>query len=116
MTEIARFTMYRGDSKILNITVTDGDGVAVDIDDAERVIFAVFGRDEDTPVLTKALGDGVTVAGNIITVTLDAADTDTLLGNYTFEVEIVDGDGLTSTVIQGTAVFSADLITPESVP
>ena len=116
MTDNARFTMYRGDTKILNVAVTDGSGVNVPIDDATSVTFGLFDKVSLAAVLVKELLDGVTVAGNIATVTILAADSAALLGEYPFEMEVIDASGYTFTVLRGTATVKEDLITPTSVP
>lgn len=99
----------------LQFTVTDEDDTAVDIT-GMTVRFVVARRVDSTPVLstedspqtaTYAL---TTPASGIFTVTLDAADTAGLSGNYRFEAEVEDSGGDKVPVAWGFITFDPALI------
>jgi hypothetical protein len=114
MAENARFTMYRGDTKILKVAVTDGSGANVAIDDAESVTFGLFALTSHELIFVKTLAFGITVAGHVITIAILASDSAGLTGDYLFEVELVDAGGFTYTVLRGTAIVKEDLITSDT--
>lgn len=104
------FTMYAGDTKNIEITVTDESNVAVNLTDAEifwqmaRVIGAV------PSVLSKEIGAGLTVVDAVtgrFDILLDPSDTEGLSGVYHHEVRMIDGDGKVSTILQGTVTLSS---------
>jgi hypothetical protein len=113
MADNARFTMYRGDTKILKVAVTDGSGNSVPVDDAEGVTFGLFALTSHELIFVKTLAYGISVAGSVITIGILASDSAGLAGDYLFEVELVDAGGFTFTVLRGTASVQEDLITPE---
>jgi hypothetical protein len=104
-------TMYRGDTAILTVTVTDSDnGDAAKNITGATVRYVAVRR--GTAYITKTVGSGIvltTPASGILTITLDPADTDDLTpGEYEHEVEITDGDGNVSTVTVGTLTIRKD--------
>jgi hypothetical protein len=118
MTELCEnphITLYRGDSKIVHIRVKDANGDDITtIDQSTEVRFGFFAPDSKDEVFLLNLDDDpvtIMLAGAVITVTIPSSATGVLLGHYLFEAEIVDGDGLKHTVIQGEATVKEDLIT-----
>lgn len=96
-----RLTITRGDTRQLEVTITDPDGTAWT--PPVGVAVAVTGKlrktDADADaVFAKTIGDGVTLAGNVATVTLAAEDTDSLATGTSAQsvycdVQITDDDG-----------------------
>jgi hypothetical protein len=96
-----RLTMTRGDTRQLEVTILDPDGTAWT--DPGGATIAVTGKlrrsdTDDNAIFTKTSGDGVTLAANVATVTLEPEDTDTLgNGNSAVtvycDVQITDADG-----------------------
>lgn len=111
---MAKFTMTAGDSKVLEVTVVDDDGIPVNIS-GTAIRFEMARFASDTPALvTKAIGSGVTIIDGPtgrFDVALDPADTAEFSGSYYYEAEIDDG-GTISTVIRGRATIDAALIRP----
>lgn len=107
--ESPRFTMYGGDDRILNFEVKDEDGEAVDIDTATASIFAMFTA-EGVESFRLTLDDGITLAGNIVTVTIPNATSALLLGEYAFELELTDATDLIHTLAQGSATVKRKYI------
>lgn len=111
----AQSSMYSGDSVPIAVTVTDSEtGAAVDLTGATAT-WALATKPGDTPLATKTSGDGdITIGGddsNVVTVTLEPADTAALDGLYLHEVQLVDGAGAVHTVYQGTIYVRGDIIT-----
>lgn len=109
------FTMYQGDSHILEVTVIDVDGDAVDITGTDiRWQLAKNVRAAD-PLIAKAVGDGITIVNGPtgrFDVAIDPEDTLVLKGGYYHEAEVDDG-GVISTVLTGKATIKPALIKPE---
>jgi len=110
---IANFDMYRGDTKTLVVAVMSSDGSALDVDTALGITFGLFEVETLEVVALMTLGQGITVTGNLITIVIPHDETERMLGNYTYEIEIVTVTAQTHTILQGTATVIADLITPE---
>lgn|SRR5690606_34993416 len=98
--------MTSGDTKRLRVTITDSDGVEVDVTGA-TIIYVIADSQER---VRKATGDGITIDGAVVTVTLDPADTAELAGVYAHEMQIVDGAGQVQTVFTGQMSIAKDLI------
>jgi len=105
--------MYSGDDKSIAVTVTDPDGAAVTLTGATAT-WALATAPGAAPLVTKTSGDGEIAIGgddaNVVTVTLEPADTATLGGVYLHELQLVDGANKTHTVYQGTLYVQGDII------
>lgn len=103
------FTMWSGDSKVLEVTVTDADGDAVNLTGAS--IDYVMQDDAD---ISKSVGDGISITspatGGLFEITLDPSDTTALAGDYHHECEVTDSSDNVSTVFVGTVTINVDLI------
>jgi len=105
------FSMYSGDSKTLEITITDSDGVAVDLTGATVKYAIALSSTASAALVSKATGgSGITTASNVATVTLASADTATLAGVYYHEMEITTVLGAVTTAMTGTITILADVI------
>ncbi len=108
-------TMYRGDTAIITVTVTDSDN-----EDVAKNLIGCTARyiatSRGVAAITKtSVDDGgivlTTPASGILTITLDPEDTaDLEPGLYEHEVEITDGDGNVSTVTVGTLSIKQDRV------
>ena len=105
-----RFTMYAGNTRILNFTVKNEEGTEVDIDDAEAAIYAMFNPSTEDEVMRLELGDGITLAGAIVTVTIPATETALVPGEYVFELELTDASSYVHTLAQGAATVKEKFI------
>jgi hypothetical protein len=102
-TKNQNFTMYSGDTKILNFTVTMT-GVLTG-----STIKWVLGKGS-TIYITKTTISGINISGDkTFTVTINPVDTASLYGTYLHEAEITDADGNVSTVAIGKVVITKDI-------
>ena len=114
MTETGQnFTMWSGDTKVLEVTITDSDGAAVDLTGA--TISYVLQRNVNSAAATisKTTDDGISItdaSGGVFQITLDASDTASLSGSYYHECQITDASGNASTVFTGTVTMKDDAI------
>lgn len=110
---IQNFSMIAGDTRTLVVTVKDPDGDAVSITSA-TIKWHAARTSSRTAAITKTTGgSGIAItdgAGGIFTVTLDADDTEDLVGNFMHEAEITFADSSISTVLQGTMKINPRLI------
>jgi len=110
--------MKSGDSKVLQVTVKDEAGVAINITGA-TFTWALSkkkssGGFSPTLLLTKTVGSGITLvtpASGRLDIALLPADTDALKGSYYQELQMVDTATNKSTVLDGTITIDPDLIT-----
>lgn len=108
--------MYQGDSKRLHFTITDGSGAPLDISDAAVTWQASKGstsRFSLTPVLTKAIGAGLTITDELngaLVVELLPADTENLRGSFYYELEIQDASGDVATAATGQFTVKPSLV------
>lgn len=99
-----RFSMFEGNTRILNFQVTNEVGADVDIDDAQASIFALFDASSESEVFRAELLDGITLAGNVVTVTIPS-DSGLLKGEYLFELQLTDATDGVHTLAQGKATI-----------
>jgi hypothetical protein len=83
--------MFQAEAKVIEVTVVDANGAAVNISGASTIKW-VAGKAKETPVIQKSLGSGVTItdgpAGEF-SVTLVAADTkDVAADEYPHEARV----------------------------
>jgi len=99
------FTMYSGDSNVITITVTDSAGAAKDLSGAAIVWSMAPLVESEKTTIEKTNASGIAITGDgsagIFTVTLAAADTAPLRGDYYHEAKITDGSNNVSTVTIG---------------
>jgi hypothetical protein len=103
------FSMTAGDSKNVVITVSNDEGIALNLTGAS-VKWALKKRVTSTEnELYKTNTDGITItdaANGVITIKLVPVDTTTLNGTYHHECEVTDANGNVSTVTVGSASIS----------
>ncbi len=111
MTTLSNLTVKQGDTFTKVLTVTDEDGVAVNLTGATltfhlRAPWAT--TDAITPAPTLAL---TTPLSGIATLTLTAAQTAALTARatYTYEIEILDALANVTTPVDGLCYVGADL-------
>lgn len=103
--------MVSGDSATLSIGIVNAAGVAVDVSTATAIVYEIATSPAAaTPLVSKALTTGVTVATSTVTVTLAPADTKDLAGVYYHELEITDASGNVFTAFSGYVTIDRDLI------
>jgi len=103
MTTEASFEMHAGDTKTLLITIVDEDGAAANLTGA--ALRYVMARGANPLVVKTTSGGEITIAANVATVPLLAADTAPLDGMYFHEMELIQGSDK-ATVLTGTVTIS----------
>ncbi len=105
------YTAYAGDTQQIEIDVGDEAGAPLDLTGA-ALVYILRSR-AGVEVLRKTTGDGITVAGNTATVTIDAGDTATLgSGQAYHELQCTDVAGNVSTLLAGWVTFTRTEIAP----
>lgn len=99
--------VYRGDTALFDVTLTMADGAPYNPDIGAELKYRIS-RDWHTPeadaLVSKSLGSGITVAGNIATVELLETDTDLEPGIYHHELKIVLAPDVT-TAMTGSVII-----------
>lgn len=100
------FSMFAGDDKTLQVTVTDEDGDPVNLTAASIKWQCARSLGKASAISkTATSGGGITITGAAtgdFEVTLDDTDTEDLAGTYQHEAEVTFSDGTISTVLSGT--------------
>jgi hypothetical protein len=98
--------IYRGDSKVLRVTVVDENNLSVDISsfNIEYVLYK-----KDITYLSKTIGSGISFVGGGTTGIFDInylpVDTENIYGNFFHECEITDPTSQVSTVFTGSVTI-----------
>jgi len=106
------FPVSSGDKVVLPITVTDNDGSAVTLTGASarfamaRDIGKSLVIDSDASPATAS----ISISSNVVTVTIDDADTEALEGDYYYECKVTDSSGNEAVVARGWITFVRNLI------
>ena len=98
------FSMFAGDDKTIQVTVTDPDGDPVDLTSATIKWQAAKSLGKASAI-SKSTSSGITItdaANGEFEVTILDTDTDDLVGTYQHEAEVTFTDGTKSTVLSGT--------------
>lgn len=105
-------SMVSGDTTPIDITLTDDEtGAAVDLATVASITYQMASSvAASAPYVSKSLSDGITVSGNVVTITLAPADTADLGGDYYHELELTFADGTVITPLRGTVSIERDLI------
>ena len=107
------FRMTAGDTKVLVVTVTDDDGLAVDLTGATVKWQAARSFGKDAAISKATGGSGIVLndpANGQFTITLNPSDTEDLSGEYFHEAEVTATDTTISTVLQGSFKINPRLI------
>jgi hypothetical protein len=112
MTINTDFDMVSGDNKVITVNIIDEAGRPLNINSATAADFWVMTRHHVT-VVTKSLGDGVTLDSTNIVVTLLPADTVDLKADlYYTELQVIDAAGEVFTPVQGKLFLKKGYVTP----
>lgn len=102
MTDI---NIYEGNDKAFILTITDADGVAVDIT-GYTILFTVKSSIDDTDteaLISKEITSHTTPASGITRITIDRADTlNVSPGKYPYDIQAIDISDDRTTVAIGT--------------
>jgi hypothetical protein len=97
------FTMYQGDTKIVDVTTYDEVGAVLNLTDG-ILNWVFYKRYPENIVLTKTTASGIALidpTNGIFRMTLNPADTEGLLGEYNHECELTDTSNNISTLLVG---------------
>jgi hypothetical protein len=105
--------MYAGDTFEIDDAITNADGSAKDLTDAE-ITFVLYDENTDTIVVTKTVNFGITITdipGGLCRIVLQPADTlNVRPGNwYRYEVEVVDQYLNVGTVTVGNLIINRSI-------
>jgi len=107
------FTVYRGETKTLQVTVKDAAGAAFDLTGAPAVTWRLGPLAGGAATLTKSLGSGVTIVGATsgrFDVAVSAADSAAIAaGHYLHQAVVTDAAGDVETVTVGTVTVKERL-------
>ena len=97
--------MFQGDDKIIRVTTLDTDESAVDITGC-TIRWVWYKRSPYSLVVDKSTpsGSGITITdptNGIFEITLVPTDTESLLGDYNHECELIDLESKISTIMVG---------------
>lgn len=112
-----RLAMMRGDTRPLSVTLSDADGLPINLDELSEINFtARLYYDDTTGIITKTLADGVAIddaSAGTCTVTIDPADTSDLTYSrrYVWDIEVVTDYEETKTVARGYLFVYRDVTT-----
>ncbi len=107
------FDMHAGDDKTLVVSVRDTEGSPVDVTGATVRWRAARSANKTADIIKKTGGSGITLSDPTqgeITITLNAADTDSLKGTFYHECQVTFASGLLSTVVAGKMTILPALI------
>jgi hypothetical protein len=114
MTTVLR--MYRGDTRVFDVTITDENGTAVDLSTSDLRFTAKYdSRDpDDEAVIVKTVDYGGIDLGpgtGEATITIDPLDTADLERTTTllWDLQVTDSTGQVSTAAGGRLIISADI-------
>lgn len=98
------FSMYAGDDKTLEVTLTDADGDPVDIT-AATIKWQCARSKGKASAISKSTSGGITItsaANGQFSVALSDTDTEDLSGSFEHEAQVTFSDGTIATVLTGT--------------
>lgn len=104
--ENQNFEMYRGDTKHIRFSIEDESLNLA----GTTINWAMTPFRKSEAIITKTTTEGISLVDGKIIVKLDANDTESLLGLYEHEVQIVDEYGNVSTVLRGNITIKEDKI------
>ena len=113
------FTMRSGDSKTLEVTVRDSNGVPIALAGTASAEWKLARTARSTAALTKTISNGITLltdeaaAGEAncgrMNIFISHTDSEALDGEYVHDCLHVDGSGAHSTIFHGRANFTPNL-------
>ena len=115
LTTKENLNVFRGDSKTIEKTLTDEDGVIVDLTGAE-LRFSVkkdrFLDDTDALISKSSPSSGITITdatGGKFKVLVDAADTDLEAREYEYDIQLKDAGDKVTTIFTGIFTIEQDV-------
>ena len=110
---MAELSAYRGDDKTWNLNFTDANGDPIDIT-GSTVFFTVkvnkTDKDSDA-IISKDQSSHVDAVNGQTTISLTNSDTDIKVGNYYYDIQLVDSLGIVTTIVVGAFKVKQDVTT-----
>jgi len=110
MTELS---VYRGDDKTWNLNFTDANGDPIDLTGA-TVFFTIkvnkTDKDSDA-IISKDQSSHVDAVNGQTTISLTDSDTDVRVGNYHYDIQLVDSLGIVTTIVVGAFKVKQEVTT-----
>ena len=105
------WSMHKGDSKDITVTVYDGDGATVTLTGA-TIVWGMATDYDETAIVTKTTAAAdITISGSDFSFSLDPTDTSGLAaGQYYHEAQVTDSGGDVATVMTGVITLVEELI------
>jgi hypothetical protein len=113
------FTMKSGDSKTLEVTVRDANGVPIPLAGTSAMTWRAARTARSAPALSKTIGAGITIlsvnaaAGQSncgrCDIVITSADSEPMDGEYFHDCHMVDATSAHSTIFQGRANFTPNM-------
>lgn len=108
----------RGDTEIIDFELFDGDGNLYSVEgDALEIWFGAkrnkYTADGSAEIMKLMSTSGITVSGNLLSVTINPTDTSTLPGRDTelyYELQVKDSSAKIYTLASGRLVVEADVV------
>jgi len=108
---MADLSMFRGDDKTWNLTFTDSNGTAINLTSA--TIFLTVKKntsDADTSaVISKTVTAHTNPTGGISALTVTHTDSAIAIGNYYYDIQLVDSAGSVTTITNGSFTIKRDI-------
>ncbi len=101
------FTMYAGDSKEINVTITEA-GNIVNLNGVTATWDMKRNRGESTNILSKSINNGISInspSSGVVIIKLIPGDTENLRGSFHHKLEITDTLSNNSTVLVGEIII-----------
>lgn len=103
------FREYASDDVSIVITMTDSNDAAIDITGYVFYFTLKTNVDDAVALLSKTVSVHTNPTGGITTITLDADDTDTFLGDYYYDIRYKDTSDKVHTVCTGIFTFKRSI-------
>lgn len=103
------FEIYQDEVKYIRVPIYDEDGNLLDLTSFD-IVWRVYHPTTKTIAMTKTNSDDIAmetfngVTNSMILITINPADTTSMLGRYNHECKIFDAGGLPSEVFTGTVL------------
>ena len=106
MTTLYDFVKIAGDSEIIEVTVVDETGAAVDLTGASgKYVIKTDVRAASNVLLLTSTGGAISILSNTFTITIAPANTVGLAGEYYHEAEITTADARVFNAFTGKIVI-----------
>jgi len=115
LTTKENINVFRGDSKTIEKTLSDEDGVIVDLTGAELRFSVKLDRfllDADALISKSSPSSGITITdatGGKFEVEIDAADTDLEIRDFEYDIQLKDSGGKVTTIFTGVFTIEQDV-------